>query len=557
VKLFKLKTRLAACVLSLVAAGAPGAVQAAQAQSDSKPLLIVSVANVDKLMGNVDTLGTIAEARLITDALKAQALSQLRGLDTKRPLGVIVSTADVGVQTIGFVPVTDFAAFSKVIRAEAADGGIARIERAPVPVFVKEHNKWAFFSDNPDALATLPDDPVKLLAGQEKEYDVAVRGFVQNVPDEMRKLAVEAAKSGVDFAEPRPGESDADFEIRKQAARGAINQIVTFVEETDRVTLGWLVDAEKKKAQLDVNLVARSGSKLARDLGQLASAKSRFGGFLLPGAAATLNVSAKQSADQIQQTKVMLKTGKERILQSIENDSSLPNEEARKLIAEVFNQAWDVLEKTVDEGVADGAAALLAGPSSLTFVSGAHVADGQKLEAAAKRVLELAKSDPDFKGEVKFDAETHGDVRLHTIAVPITDPEPAKVLGDSMDIVLGFGPKAAYLSFGKDAAKTLKSAIDDSVKQADRTIPPGQFTLAIGPILHFAAAASDDPNLAGVLKLLTAEAEKYEGRDRLIIGIRSIENGVGYRVELEQGLIALAGKTVAMFAGRAAGGRGF
>ncbi|MEX0586551.1 MAG: hypothetical protein WD176_07905 [Pirellulales bacterium] len=553
-RFLKLKTVLAACVFSLALGQAPRALQA-QAVVESKPLLVVSVASADKLLANLDTLGSIAEAKLLTDMVKGQALKNLNGLDTKRSMGFVVSTSDAGIRKIGFIPVTDFAALSKTLNAEPVEGGLARIE-SKVPIFVKHQNGWAFLSDSPEDLEKVPADPAALLAGQEKEYDLAVRGYMANVPQEMRDLAIEAAKSGVDFAEQKPGESEEDFAIRKQAAKGFISQFVTFLEETDRVTIGWSVDERAKKAQLDVNLVAKSGSKLARDLGQLGNAKSKFAGFILPGAAVTLNVSTKSSADQIQQARAMLKTGKDRILRSLEEDSKISDAQARKTVIEVFNQTWDVLEKTVDEGIADGAAALVTGPTSLTFVGGMHVADGGKLEAASKKLLEIGKNDPDFPGSLKLDAESHGEVRMHTIAMPIRDPDAAKVLGETMDIVIGFGPKAAYLALGKDAVATLKSAIDRSAGETDKVVPPGQLTVALGPILEFVSATSNDPNLGIVLKVLAGETGKYKGRDRLLVGIRPIENGIGYRIELEQGLIALAGKAGALLMGAGAG-RGF
>ena len=47
-----------------------------------------------------------------------------------------------------------------------------------------------FFSDQPKHLANLPTDPVAMLGGLDKQYSVALRFFVQNVPQNLRDLAL-------------------------------------------------------------------------------------------------------------------------------------------------------------------------------------------------------------------------------------------------------------------------------------------------------------------------------------------------------------------------------
>jgi hypothetical protein len=529
---------------------APARLAAQTADAGAKPVLVVSVASVEKLLGNVDALGTIAQSRLFTDIFKAQAMTVLDGIDLKRPIGfVVLAQASGGFDRLGFVPVADYGKLLSTLGADPPEDGVSRVRRGPVPLFLKQGGGWAFVCDDPAGLAKLPAAPETLLAGQEKEYDIAARGLVRNLPEDFRTFAIEAARSGVDFAPRFRGESDDDFELRKQAAKAFINQLVTFLEETEHLTVGWSVDAKEKKTFVDVNWVAVSGSKSAKDLARLAEAKSKFAGFILPDAAVAVNISQTSGPDQIKQFQAALRTGRERALRAIERDKNLPDDAARQAVAKIVGQAWDVLEKTAAEGSLDAAAALLVEPTALSFIAGVHVADGEKLEASVKQMVELARNDPGFRGKVQFDSGEHGEARLHTIALPIADPDAARLLGSELNIVLGFAPKAAYVAMGKNAAATLTAAIDKSAADLGKPVAPWQLTVATAPLLDFAAAAGDAPRASGVLRVLAEEARKHKGKDRLLIVASPIPNGLRFRLEVEEGLIALAGKGAAAVVG--------
>jgi hypothetical protein len=68
--------------------------------------------------------------------------------------------------------------------------------------------------------------------------------------------------------------------------------------------------------------------------------------------------------------------------------------------------------------------------------------------------------------------------------------------------------------------------------------------VAAGPILEFAAATAPNP----ILTLLGDAAAKYKGKDQLLVTLRGIDTGFLYRIELEEGILALAGKAVFLYA---------
>ena len=176
-----------------------------------------------------------------------------------------------------------------------------------------------------------------------------------------------------------------------------------------------------------------------------------------------------------------------------------------------------------------------------------------KVEGALKKLAALAKeNEPDFPG-IDFDADQHNGVRFHTMSIPMDDaPKDARrLLGDKLGVALGFGESNVYMAVGKDSVQMLKDAIDRSASDADKSVPPVQLTFALGPILKFAASA-DPENM--ILGMVAAALEEHKGKDHVRIVARPIKNGASYRLEVEEGVLSLAGLAANMAGQRAGGG---
>ena len=389
------------------------------------------------------------------------------------------------------------------------------------------------------------------MAGQEKEYDVAVRAYARNVPEFWRTLAVQQLSAGVELADRLEGESEDDFEARKKLAKTTVARLTKFIEETDTLTIGWSVDDKEKKTFFEANLTAIAGTETAKSLAYLKDAATNFAGFVADEAAVAINAATKLGPQDAEQTKVTLSILKDRLLKEIDESNDLDGDAEKAAVKKIVGEGWQVLEKTIDGGAFDAAGSLLLAPDSLTVLAGVHVADGAKLESVFKDAMELvAKKDKDVP-KVNYNAESHKGIRIHTMTVPVPEPQAAKFLGETTQLAFGFSDKAVYFTLGKDCIAKLKSAVDQSAAQANKAVLPMQFTVALGPILKVAAANDGNPALAA----LGEDVAKYKGKDRLVISARSVTNGVAYRYELEQGIIALSGKAIALFG--FGGGRGF
>ena len=144
------------------------------------------------------------------------------------------------------------------------------------------------------------------------------------------------------------------------------------------------------------------------------------------------------------------------------------NEANAALAKEIVNDLADVLQKTVKSGRSDGAATVMLGTQTATALAGIYVADGSILDKVVRRVVdEIRRANPNVAAMVKLDADRLKDVRFHVVSIPIppnaNDREKAvRLIGENLEVAVGIGPTAVYLSAGRDALGTLKRAIEAS-----------------------------------------------------------------------------------------------
>ncbi len=271
---------LAAVGLALVAAART------PAQDDNKPLLVLSLPSVEALIKDIGYLGGVAGRegieRTVEDALKERA-GGLKGLDRAKPIGLAVTTDGAGVQFLGFVPASDADGLLALLPfgTEDAGDGVKRIV-APLPVTLNLKSKggWLFLSNQASTLEKLPDDPIKLLDGIEKQYDIGVRVFMQNIPPAVKFVVNASIQAGMKRGLRKGAdESEEDFARREEVVKTSIDSIIKTINELDKITLGWSVDAAAKKLVMEGAATAKAGSDTAKRYAAQGDLRSAFGGF--------------------------------------------------------------------------------------------------------------------------------------------------------------------------------------------------------------------------------------------------------------------------------------
>lgn len=514
------------------------------ADAQTQPLLVVSISGVDPLLSDVAYL--IKSAGLPDDygrmaAMMTQNFTQ--GVDNTRPIGVVVTTDGGTPTTLGFVPVTDLKALLAVLPPQAGrqselGDGVVQLQGL-VTLFIKEHSGWAYISHAADSLKSLPDSPIAQLDGLDKQYAVAIRARIANIPDAYKQLAMMAIRSGLTAQLNKlPGESDEQYDLRKGMAESQVKQMETMLNEVDVLTIGWKTDPQARSTYIETTLSAVAGTKLATQIESMADAKTAFSGFIQPDAAVTMNVAGTLPEEDIATTLSALESVRQTASQEIQDDADLPDQAARDAVQELLNGLFDVITKTVKSGTVDGAMVVNVAPASLTALLGGHVADGGELEDLLKELAELAKDDPAFPG-IEFNVDEHAGVQFHAINVDVPpDEDISRVFGDKLNVVIGTGPTSVFAAVGKDGLNQLKTAIDQSASATDTTVSPFQMKIAVGQIVQFISSVDSNPDIAGLAKAL----EDVAGADHVLVVIENDGHGLRYRIELQEGVLRAIGQ---------------
>ena len=517
----------------------------AAASAQAKPAVVVSLSGVDEILGDIAYL---TEAAGVPDAGRSVAFlagGLAKGLDRKKPWGGYLNVKEGAPEFVAFVPVTDLKAALATLKGQLgepkdAGGGIVQLGDFP-PIFVTEQTGWAFVAQSPGLLGDLPKDPAALLGNLPKDYDIAFQVNVQNIPREMRDMAISELKGtferGLDEV-PDGG----DREATERIARSAMRQFAVLIDESDAFTVGWRADSMAKTTYIDISSTAVPGTSLARRYAAVVDSKSNFSGFVVPEAAVTLQAAGVAAMEDIEDSTAVIKMVRGRAIEEIEKSDEFPDAAAKAAAKEAATAFFDVLHDTVSTGKSDLGASLILKPKQFTVIGGVYVASGRKLETALKRFVDLAKSQPDFPG-MKFNVSKYGGVDFHQMNVPLedADPEAREIFGDSVEVLIGTADEAVYFALGKEGLSTLKTAIDNSSANANKTVPPGQFTVALLPILKFAQSVDDNP----IVGMLIDIAEKSAGKDHINIKAKGIKNGSQVRIEVEEGVIKVIGQGIA------------
>ncbi|MEQ8789284.1 MAG: hypothetical protein RIC55_23525 [Pirellulaceae bacterium] len=542
--------------LTLLLAAAP--LPRAQAQqSEFKPAVVISVASIESIMEDVTYLADVAGARENATMAKGMVGLMTAGVDPKRPSGAYLTfNGPEEPVAVVFIPVTDLKGLLKIhegsLGAPEDEGdGLLRIDGPNgMPIYLKEVGGWAFASQDKGMLASTPADPAVLLGGLEKEYTVAARVSVTNIPAELRAMAVEQMKSKID----EQLEDSADGENRElveSVAKNNVKQMKQFIEDSDVIEVGWAIDSMAKSTYIDFSMTAQPGTKLAERMAASKVTKSNYSGFILPNAAAALLFAGKATDEDIAQWSMVLDSMDKQASKSIDEDSDLKSDEDRAAAKEIVSSLIGVLRKTAEGGKLEGGATvLLSEDGGLTVAAGGRIADPAELERVLRKTVELAKKEPDFPG-FKFDADSYKGVSFHTMSVPLDDADDdvRGVVGENLDIAIGTGDNSVYLAFGKNNIATLKKIIDQSAVGVGVDQPPFQFFVALAPILKFAAKVGDDP----ITGMIAAGADKIAGNDRISITSKPIENGASSRIQIDEGVLKLLGEVGKTFGGMGGG----
>jgi len=556
-----------ALIVALLVSTAVGATWAqAASPAASKPVAVVAFSGYNELkadIGYIGKLGDNPELAVAMEVFLKLALKNrgLEGLDKTRPWGLLVQLdeerlaeslkkPDDALRAYGVIPVTDMKALLAVLEpaigtAKAQDG-IYEISKADAPKFyAKQVGSWAFLAKEPKQLAETPANPEELLTGLTKSYDLAIRFDLGSIPEQVRNavLAEMKKKARADLEKQKATIGEEDYAVRKILAERTLQAVNCGADDLADVTLGWALDNKAGKTYLDVTVTAKPDTNAARSLAALGEARSNFGGFLAPEATVKGNWTGQFSQADSSELLAVIDLVRKRAMAEIDKQ---PYDQAA-VAAQLLDGLIDVVKDTLSTGRVDGGVAACLEPERLTVVAGGFVADGEKLDATLKRLVDAVCADhPEVSAAINWDAGQHNGVKLHAAYVPIpyeveNREKLVQLVGDVAEIVVATGKQSAYIAFGRKATATLKAAIDKSVETATAEVPPLRVSLDLGTLTKFAAAMGETEVDRQKAALAAALLEQAGEQDRGNLSASPVPNGVQFRLELEEGILKAAG----------------
>lgn len=525
----------------------------AVAQTVDKPVAVVSVAPLDRLLQDVAYLLRATNFPEIGGVVRVMADQYTQGIDKSRPWGVTIGLDGEMPTGMLFLPMADRDAFfdalgSMGIEPDDLGDGLFEIDTNGQMLYAKDAGGWLFVAQDESLLANVPSDPAAALGELPNKYDLAIRANIQALPEELKGMATEQIRLG--FERTLAEQSEEEQAAAREVGEAQLAQIEQLMNETEQVIFGWAIEPKAQKTYLDTAAQFVEGTRLASQMDAVQNLTSDFTAFKLANSSASFRATSELTEE----------TDKAVMKQSIDNsmaqaatqlDEQGVDGEAREMIDKLVAAMTEILYKTIDEGKFDGAGSLSVADDTLRILVGGRLADGRALEQELKDLIKGLPSG-DSTPVAEFDYEVFSGVTLHRLSVPVKIPDPAarKVFGDELKFVIGTFDKGFMVAMDATGDAALKAAITSMQAASNKAAQPLEGVVEVGSILKFAQSVS--PN--SMLDLTIDTVDQFAGKDKLQVAASVIPRGMIYRFTIEEGVLRAVG-TAAKSGG--AGGGGF
>jgi len=529
--------------------------QPVAAQSAPKPAAVISIANLEETMGDVDYLVDAAGFGQFKFMIQTQVTHFLKGIDQTRPSGVLLYMDEGAEQpsALGFVPVEELDdlldTLSGFAEVDEGDDYTTIITDDGNEILIKQVGNHAFITDKEEMFERIPDaPPASLLGDLPTRFNVAARLFGQQIPKSLRDKAIstirDAYEDQMDQLEA-DDENSAQAQFQRQSYEMNMKQIEDLIQETDQMAFGMVIDEEKKTISGEVEIIGTENSTLAkRANANMNPEKSRFTGFMLPNSVFTAISRTNLIQEDIDQYAQLSKNGIETIVKAINEESDLTADEL-DTIEKAMNDLATALMETMKDGTVDAGFVAELAKGDINVASGFMTTDPKKFEQVAKDLAAEFEGKLNELGTVKLNSGSHKGVTFHTFTMtaPQDLDELVDAFGDQVQVVIGVGQQETYLAVGSDPTELLTRAIDGTgAKESPATL--GLYNIYLAPIMSFAGEIPAEQPMIQAMAAQLAE----EGRDRLQYKLKPIKNGFSVRMDLQDGVLELIQVATEQFA---------
>lgn len=540
-------------------ADAPSTEEAVEPDTLPQPLLVVSVASVDRIVDDVRFVLESIERPDVWDVVTGLLASanDLEGLDSTKPLGMMLFLKPGLLPSpvpIFYVPVVDVDALIETaalgnIRVETVDSLTGHYEiRGPFGIMPARHQgNYVFIAEDELILDREFPDPVELTKAQVAQFDISAKLDLMSVPEGMKTLLLSFMKAAVQSElQQRDDEPAASYRARKAYGDSTYALLEQVAQHGETVTIGLDVSRESGSAIIDVAIAVKPDSPLDEYLRDMPGGRSRFSALLdesTPLFGALCWKLAERDKKMIAETVSLIESNFQRSFPAKVTEDVADEDEPDAPVRDdlALSDIFEPLKATVEGGELDAFVKITGKPKpGFSVIGGMRVAEGARVAAGLRNFLpRLRDVSPTI--DVELNAAVHRDVSLNKFSnkAPIYGGL-SMFFGSSPTFWVGAGSHTVWFAVGgEEALDTLKQAMD-TVAEPPTTSedlaapPPLRVTINVGEWF----AAIDQEVTVGNQGAADLGREAFTPEnDRIAIDLRPSEDGARLRVELEMGLI--------------------
>ncbi|HAW29996.1 MAG TPA: hypothetical protein DCY03_18040 [Planctomycetaceae bacterium] len=531
-----------------------------------KPLIVINVASVERILSDIDFIFELAERPEIAEIASASLanVNDLEGIDKNKNLGVelYLKTGLIPqpVPTM-YLPVTKVRTFldtleklipgdEETIKKDTDRDDLYVINGRRGESIIRFQDDYAHMLfqgvENETSLDMISSrdfgDPSEKLQNLSTAYDLSIKFDLNAIPELMRTTFLGFFRTAIETQlQQRDGESKAAYELRRMAGKQNLESIEYFLSEGQELVFGGRIEKEEKRGVVDMLIKARPNSDLARAVKNIPGKASYFS-VITSRENLPLAVSASMNLDP-RDRKIYQK-----YLNYFEKQLSekLLTEEERLQNTSSIQQFFSPVKTMVDKGHIDVFTQLVSTPTKkFALIGGIKVAPSSNLPASLLDIINRIDQLPDNKAHIYTNAETVQGIALHQMQPEskTADDKQQRFLGGVPSLYVGADNEVIWFAMGteiavaalNEAIETINTATPEARKE-QRTAPV-QMEFHIRPWLNlFSEAEIQD---SGVMKILDGAFQKEN--DLVLVTTQPTETGVRTRLQFDEGYLKLLG----------------
>jgi len=525
------------------------------------PIGVAMVSGIERSFKELDYIADSIGQPILSDLISGTLanVEDLKGIDRSQPLGLILflkpgSGLDLFPKPAfaGFLPCDNFD--DLMVTISSIGQNVTKLSEAEnrysasfafQKYYLEEIGDHVFFTPDETLLDAELPDPSLMTETLSTRYDAALQLNIKNVPVNIREILLTFVRSQMEIEmQQRDEEAEGPWRMRKASLSNNLRLIEQLGKQGESLTIGLDVSRELRKAVVEIDLNAKPGSQFAKYLGDTGGVTSYFR--VLQDDPSIISAYASWELQQEEANNFKeIALGLKQTLQYNQEQAALEGEATSEDLR--LDGLFDCLAETAEAGTLDLFARMQQVSSDRAVIMASiRVINGNTAAVTIADLLELLKSRESDNVEIALNVDSYRGVNFHQLIPTKQSENDQRIFGEDWSMYFGAGERTLWFVLGgEEALPTVHTAIDKILDPASQqSLPdaaPFRFTLNMSEWMSL-FENPDRPRREFGQKVAETFAE---GDDRIIADMTPKENGIRYRIRLEEGFVKIVGIAIA------------